>query len=653
MEKENQFCPLDSHTPETLVKEYSAMEDSTKDLLSLFRSTPHSGLRKLQTVFLALQNYDIIPLIEETHTSNRAVRYTATFIILSKMKKILKTKEESSLIDEIYDSVFKVRIRDVDPHIRSMALQFLAEWACASALFRVESRLKDLEDALHDRSDLVKGKALRCIRKVISHRLGKTLSSFFASNTLIEIVHHDANTFLRREASLLLYTLYSGSGAIPEPELIKIMLIDKTESRERTKALHTLLPDRLHLLERIHEILLGSPANAVIFRYLDATALDVSNFMHNLKNFIKESSTCCREPSLCYLDVLCELSSKAVPGDFLELLEMTKDNKFNTCKIIRALQNVISFSEHAEISTKILYKLRDMVRDEPFCADEYVKLLSILRDSLSHAVDDIVNSLAPDLTLPIIRAFDITDSLTRPLSSLESCYAALWFISKGSFSRIEDLTLTDSDNYLKLVLFLELFWNYTMQMTGATSILEEAAEAAPVDVGTALLLMSKRLYKLISDNFNFTDEESCLYLFKLLDVGLFADKAYLLYENCSNETLNELIIRSKAPRAMVTGYFVALQEHRRLSDLGKVLARSLPKNEQSIFASLKPCLHKKYLLDKVLVHFVPHLTVEECIFVESSVPKGRLKSACMRKIRGSTQKTSLLNDSLHKENEPI
>lgn len=664
MDKENHLSVLDSHTPDALFKEYSSKEDCTADLIALFRNTPHSSLKKLEAVFLPMQNYNISALIEETYSSNRAIRYTATYMLLSKVKRIMKTKEEESIIDEICNTVFKIRIRDVDPHIRALALQFLNDWILCGPLFWKNEYLKYLGEGLSDRSDMVRRKSLRCINKLQSSKrkpekhksvLCRFLSEFKLG--IIEMAFSEENALVRREARLVIYGMYSDNECIDESEIVSLLINDDFESKEKTKALQMLFPDGLYMLDRVHEICLlawqiNQNANiSNIFKFMALHESSIASFVSAVISIAGKSSKCCSKESLCYLDVIQGLAPRISPDYFATILEVIKDNDLNIKKVLLALNNISFIVEYNDAIAKITNIIKQMLLDDGSSGtclyiDEFVKFLHILSNTFPHIVNETVKDLAQKYPLAFIKSFDITNQIGSETNSLIKCYASLWFISSGEFQRVNSIKLTDHYNFLNLALFLEFFLSHTSKILGNTwdigLITSENENVDSYDLVSSLLYMSRELYSLISRNFNFSDQDLGLVLSKLIEHGLFADKAHLVYENCSNDILLQILSKTKMADAFVSGYLTAVKNKRRLGELAKVVVCKLRKSSGRerclngvLFSWMKECISRKYLAENVLPYFVPALSVEESIFIESIAPKGKLKTACMRKIRGS------------------
>lgn len=664
MEADDIPCLLDSHTPASIIELFGGAEDATVELVNLVKSTPHSNIKKLRQVFLALSNYDMEAVYTLSRSPNRFYRYSATYLVLSKIKALCKKKTGFDQIEGMYDSVFTVRFRDVDPLIRGMSVQFLSEWVCEDRILRKMTYLKYIGWALNDRCDSVRKRAIRAIMRLVrvskrgsehaaDGRVESELEQFFLryKSRLIEIAGSDTNLGLQKDACNLIFCIFSDIRIFEEPEILKVLLFDETVTPNKQRAVGLMLPDGVWNLERIHEVFQKSSGK--IFRNLEVGGTDAEAFISNICSFIRDNSVCCERGTLCLLDVLRELDLPVDPIHLLPLFEVTKDNKRNSQKTIECFTSIASYTEYPESTTTVLNVLTSAcvadlshIRDgDPLLLESFVPLLKRLEDDFGVLVSETLDtfraldaSYRPVITLPLVKGFDVTDILAPGSRSVEKCYGALWLAAKGEYSRIQETEFHDAEFLTSLVDFLVLFHNYghiEVDDVENRSNVETACldEPAPVtDGSSAMRHLYSKLHRVISKNLTFDDEESCLYLFKMIDIGVFPDSAHLLYRKCGAETLAHLISITKAVKAMVVGFFKAVGADRRLYGLAKQLAARVNKNDPDrfVFGLVRESICAKHLLDSVSVYFIPALTLNECIVLENSAPKSRFKTALSR-----------------------
>lgn len=705
MEEGNQPSLLDTHTPAAIVDMLGAMPDATAGLTELIKKTPHQSIKKLKHIFLGINNYDMDALVELSQSPNRSHRYTVTFLVLSKIKMLCRRRADFGQIEGLYDSVFSIRFRDVDPLIRGMAVQFVAEWIIENAALRKMDYLKYIGWALNDRSDSVRRRAIRGLFKITTVlkrraqlRPGKenaknqrpggakeVMNEFYSKHRerFIEMACYDVNMHLKTDCTDLIILVFVSHGIFSEDDVLDIMKREPSVTPRKQEAMAVLCSDGIWNLQRIHEIY--KKAGACVFKSLRLAETEPEALVSNIAEFTKANSACCESDTLCFLDILEELELSLDPAYFISLLEIVKDSRKNTLKAIEAITSIKTFREFGESTTQILGILKSACMEEPVLLEPFAVLLKKLEDDFGALVGEVVGEFkghasalaaaengfdfaqssilskgsvvgtadsndgttgaknASAFILPLIKNFDVSDILRDDSTSLEKCYGALWMIIRGDFQKVQELKFADAGFFRELVDFLVFFFQQ-----GRLSVEDkDAPDAAFVvcDSRSAFRSLFSKLYHLISSNFRFEDEQACMHLFKMVNLGIFADSASLLFEKCGVETLARFIENAKHVKALVCGFFAVLKGNGRVHGLAKALAAKMSKNDvdRYLFGLVKEHVEDKALLDSVLLHFVPLMNVNECIVLESMAAKSKFKTACMRKCKTRPENKSVEN----------
>ncbi|KAI5169322.1 hypothetical protein PAEPH01_0614 [Pancytospora epiphaga] len=659
-----QQCLLDSHTPTAIIDIFNSLVDATDDLIELIKTTPHQNLKKLRTVFLSVNNYNIEDVVTLSQSSNRQHRYSATYLGLSRIKAECKKRVNFDKIEYLYDNVFAVRFRDVDPLIRGMAVQFVSEFIYDNPILRKTTYLKYIGWALNDRNDSVRRRALRSMAKLTvaygrmearrengeeqensNNKRRKVLDDdddfkvFFEKykDRLVEMACFDSNVNLQKEAGSVVFQLHVAARLFKDEELARVINNDETVTRNKQRVMEVLLPDGVWNMERIHGLynLLKDKA----FANWSLIPSDLEAFVLNILLFIKENSTCCGSSSLCYLNILKMLELPVDPLIFMPLLETTRDNSNNIALVVRCLGRIVSPKEYAGSVTEVLGVLLPIALEDPLVFGPFVELLRKLENDFDVLVADILKQIRlgfkEEYFSFLIKHFDVSDLLCASVSSVDKCYASLWLITRAEYFQIELLQFNDSENLNTLADFLVLFHEQGRIKEDDTIEGLKDRSKVIVDGHTAFIRLYCSLHELISNNLRFYDEESCLHLFKMININLFGDSADLLFRFCNNDTLIQLINMAKYSQPIVTGYLSVVATESKLRVLAKQVASKVRQNEKEryVFKLLRNLVHQKQLLDSVLLFFVPALSANEAIVLESMAIKSKFKSACARLCR--------------------
>lgn len=678
---------LDSLTPQKIIEDFASKEDCTAEITELIKTTSHSHLKKLQMVFLELRNFSMENLLELTQSKVRPHRYISTFLIFSKIKVLCRGASSCDKIEALYNTVFVVRFRDVDPAIRSMCVQFISEWAVECEALRRMEFLKYIGWALNDRSDMVRRRAIKaivCVSKLSDEpRRSRKSGDYDArrhevlaflekyKSRVLEMSEFDCNGNLQKDCRKAILAIYARKREMfTREQILRVIGLDDDVNGYKKRALEILCPETIWDLSVLHEI--ASLSSPRIFKNLRLGDSDVNSFILNIIEFVKRSSVCCNKDYLCFLDILRELPSGVDPRSFTTLLDTVKDNRENVRRVIQSLLCVSSFAEYPKATGELLDSIchtilasghstvRHLDEMENYCIEDFVLLLKKLESDFPMQVEEIVSDIKAQHPLAVIRSFDISDCVLDTSPPILKCYAALWRIAKGDFDWINKLRFSselkhdpaDAENkdnqsegllatgknvqaanvkpegYLELVDFLGFFCSAstTFPVTRAT------------DVPSASKVVFDRLHDFIAENFYFEDQEACLYLFKLISAGVFLEHASLLFKHCTEEQLRYFIDTVGNVKHIALGFFDFITGERRLYQLAKPIASRIGKTlkmsqDRYLLAPLKKLVRRHDLLDSVLLHFVPLLDINECIVLESLAPKSKFKSLCLKRCK--------------------
>lgn len=677
MDVQESTAMLSIYTPEKIIEELELKEDCTKDIIELIQSTPHSMLGKLKKVFLYLTNFKIEELLELTQSKRRTYRYTSTYLIFSKMRVMSKDFDQ---IEALYNSVFVIRFRDVDPLIRSMCIDFIVQWILESEALRKLEFLKYVGWALNDRNDVVRRKAIRSFailatktfkgRNKIKDEEGRIeIQRFFEKyrNRLLEIAEADSNINLQKDCTKTILSIFiRNSEVFSREQIIDVIgLVDSVDTYKQ-QALTKLCPEGIWDLEELHNILKIS--KSFIFKNLKLNYEDMVSFVDNLCEFVSNQSSCCDNSYLCLLEILKEIDLCINPKCYTNLFKIIKDNMKNVIKVIQGLNVIKTFKEYPGETYELIEVLSNYVFEsfinkieepnvsgeelnsingekeklEVECITEFVKFLKNMNEDYAIQVSKTIEILKNKYPYIVIKCFDISDSIEKVHEPILICYAFLWKMLKNDFQWIKDVEFVDDSqisHYLEVVEFLEFF--YAHSDNNETEVLE------PWDVKSATKIISSKLYSLIYKNFYFENQESCLHLYKLILKGLFINESYRLFLHCSINQLNFFIENSSSIKHIACGYFeVFLKDPKSipsgfnlkgLLSLSKSVAGKILKSKRTdisyVFPYIKKLVARKELLDSVLIHFIPILDVNECIVLEGLANKSKFKSLCLRKCK--------------------
>ncbi|TBU13706.1 hypothetical protein CWI38_0356p0010 [Hamiltosporidium tvaerminnensis] len=154
--------PLVSLPVRTLAKTITESE-----LLSLLQTADKKSSKKISKLFSLYKISDFKPFISLTSSKTRNIRFFSTICIYSKIKIFLKTKVSC---DFLLKEVFLQRIKDIDPNIRSISLDYLCQWILVNDVLVKPSYLRYIGLALNDKIDNLRKKAVKIIIKLIENK---------------------------------------------------------------------------------------------------------------------------------------------------------------------------------------------------------------------------------------------------------------------------------------------------------------------------------------------------------------------------------------------------------------------------------------------------------------------------------------------------
>ncbi|TBU16104.1 cohesin [Ordospora colligata] len=652
-----QGCPLDVFTPDVLINRLKAMDDCTDEITRIINATyiSHAKIKKLCRIVNSVSNYSTSSIIEMTKDKNRATRYVSTYLMLIRIHRLIVEGKCFGIVEEMYDEVFLVRFRDVDPNIRTLCVEWMYEWVLsAPSVFASAHYLKYLGWALSDKNDMVRRRGVRLITKLVEKNIDvcQLVSRF--KDRIVEIALDDKNPGLKNDGRMLCMILYV-HGMLLKTDMLRILaVVDECNEGEVLKKVITKIMNeetseiikecQLSNYKGVHELL----CNASIFvcSCIAHTPEDVDIFSSFVLDFLRRRSVCCESRVLCYLKMLKVLSNEVTDVEkHCEMLDVTKDNEENLIEVIESLTLMDTgvFSKRPDVTDKILVKARELcvryASERIICA--FVDLLKKLESVFYSLVWQSVELLRQEGTMfmrCLIRSFDVSTYIDNEYSTEIKCYAALWNIMSEDGIKIEQYELRDVSNSDVLCDFLIFF----KQRCAELGVLGMEAEC--IGKGRWLKSIYSKLSILLNTESKniFVDKQSCISLFKLIEEELLIDHCDIFFEVCDAELVSEFLNRSKSRGNLVSGYFKYLarvEEGNQISSVGKMVASkcaALKKGadrDKVVFRGMRILVDMKreFLYDTILVYFVPYLSSNECIVIEQCIGKSRLKMSLLKR----------------------
>ncbi|KAH9411611.1 hypothetical protein HK407_04g07180 [Ordospora pajunii] len=655
-----QDCPLDVFAPELLISRLQAMDDCTDEITRIINAThiSHAKVKKLCRIVNSVSNYSTSSIIEMTKEKNRATRYISTYLMLSRIHRLVQEGKCFGIAEEMYDEVFLVRFRDVDPNIRTLCVEWMYEWVVSvPSVFGSAHYLKYLGWALSDKSDVVRRRTVRLIARLVEKNVDvcQLISRF--KGRIAEIALDDKSPGLRDDGRMLCIVLYA-NGMILKADILRILaVVDEGSQGELLKrVIMKMLNEEMAEQAQepplanhkgVHELLCN--ASMFVCSCIPHTPEDVDVFNSFVLEFLRRRSVCCESRVLCYLKMLKVLSSSVMDVEkHCEMLDVAKDNEENLVEVIGslALVDIGVFSKRPDVTDRIIVRGRELCISH---ASErmvwvFVDLLKRLESVFYPLVWQSVELLRHEGAMfmrGLIRSFDVSVHTDDECSTEVKCYAALWNVMSEDYARMEQYELKDVANSDVLCDFLVFFKQRCVEFD---VIGREVADCT--GKGRRLKSMYDRLSVLLNTEAKnvFVDRQSCISLFKLVEEGLLVEHCDIFFDVCDTELVGEFLSRSKCRACLVSGYFKYLarvDEGKQVCSVGKMVASKcgvLKKGadrDKVVFRGMRMLVEMKreFLYDTVLVYFVPYLSSNECIVIEQCVGKSRLKMSLLKRSR--------------------
>lgn len=652
---ENDESLLTFLTPVKVLEDLKEKKDCTEDIVELIMKTPHSLIKKLQTVFVKLNNYDMEKIIELTQSKKRLQRYTSTFLIFSRIKVLIKDKNDIKsvyeAIERLYEEVFLVRYRDVYPLIRAMCIQFISEWIIEMKVLRKAEYLKFVGSALNDKSNLVRRRAIKAFASLLKIKEINDLNDFYLKykSRIIEISKFDVNLILRSECTKTAILIFLKNDSIfDKTEILKIVALENIQSPEiYRKVAKKILPDTIWDLEEIHNHL----ETPEIFKYLVEKDEDYITLLNNITEFIKTQSFCCNKDTICFFDIMKDIKAEEdrplnIPVDILiNLINVVKSNYKNIVGFLRFIVNVRSFRYFPGQTFELIDLLKISVlgtEENIQTIEAFVIFLKRLEEHFSIQVISIIDQIKNRYPLIVIKSFDISnESIFLCCQPILKCYAALWKVIQEDYDWIKNIDFNeigeskDIENYFELLDFLEFFHSKSQGSNNYDS---------KIDCFSAMSIIYEKLYTFLLCNFKFDSADCCPYLFKLLNIGVFTQFSFVLFKLAKLDDLNYFIENCKDANWLIKGYFEALVdgnkeiEKKLIKIVKNVLSKVQKHNKKgeilkTLFEGIKSVVGMSQLLDTILIYFIPLLGMNEAIVLENLSAKSKFKTLCLKKCK--------------------
>jgi cohesin complex subunit SA-1/2 len=661
-------CLLDVFTPQSLLARFQSLEDCTSDVVNLIKTVQvnQSKMKKLSRIFCELSNCNTESIVELTRSKGRMLRYISTCLVLGKIKQWVEEGRGFGVVEKMYDEVFLVRFRDVDPHIRSLCVEYMCEWIIAvPEIFNAPSYLKYVGWSLSDKGDGVRRRGVQCVTRLVQKKISLSVFMNRFKSRIVELSLYDKSASVREDGRRLCFLAFL-DGLLDRNEAYTVLgsVEERSTSAEKKmleKVVVKILGEdytadtSMGLLGNsaaLHELLVST--SPVVCSYIPHDSCAATAFVQFVADFLRREGSCCGSESLCFLRIARELVGAVTSIDkFDEILETTRENRHNVREVLECLVlvDVEVYKADPEITNQLLSRIRAFC-DEQHCEDVFglfVRLLKMLEADFSPVVTGIVSFFKTRHTSMccLIKSFDVSEVVGSGASNEAKCYAMLWRILQRDYGFINACEFR-GEPCVELCDFLIFFKEKCVEL----GVYNESHSIATDEI-SCFKVAFKKLFVYLDMHLStlFTDEKSAIMLYKLVENGLMAEHSHLLYELCTEELISELYSRSKSRVSLVAGYFGHLTRHEssdKVSRIARILsARKLEDGRRIVFNSVRSLVEQKKtsLYDSVLICFVPHMSVNECIIVERMVGKSKFKASLLRKCRGGDMPKPPLSSS--------
>lgn len=644
-------CPLDVFTPQALISKLASYKDCTQEMVELIKNVQvnQNKMKKMCRIFCAVSNCSVDAVVDLTRDRSRMLRYISTHLVLSKIGQWVGEEKGFGVVEKMYDEVFLVRFRDVDFSIRAMCVESMCEWVLAAPrIFNNPSYLKYIGWALSDKNDTVRRRAVNACTRLVEKIDAAAFVERFRSR-IVELTLFDKNPALREEGRIL--CMASFLHGLVDRDCLYAVLAPMKE-RDEKGILETVLAkllenDGTSLLENhdgVHNLLTNT--SLFVCSCIPHEPRDAAAFLDFVVDFLREKSSCCGEGCLCYIRILGVLPDIENVERLCELLEISRDCRANVVETLRCIGNMDAqvFKMRANAATRLLDLLKRLCGS--FQTEDVfvlaVQLLKKLEDDFAPSVNAVVEhfkTLGTDSLRCTIKSFDVSDAVDDDSPSDVKCYAVLWRIIAGDYEYVNSCAFHEASRPETLCDFLLFFREKCMDFGALNEQVEEAHNQ-----GSSFKTVFRRLSILLHGfaEHIFVDEQSCVALFKLVDEDLLVEHSHLLFRSCSEDLVSELLGRGRLKANLVDGFFrhaLGAEESEELSTMARAVSSkctSLRKSSnKTVFRNVKMVVdqNRTSLYDSVLVHFVPLLSVNECIVVEQSVQPCRFRMSLIRRSR--------------------
>lgn len=582
---EKEECPLDVFTPDMIIENLSKKDECTEDLKELIKQVQPNApkLKKLSKIFTSLTNCDHTSISEITKSKNRSIRLVSTFLIFSKMCDWCKNGQDYETVSNLYREVFLVRYRDVDPNIRALCAEFIADWITISpTVFCTNTYLKYLGLYINDKSDNVRKKALASLIKLVEKKLDVEETIEKNIKRIVEISIMDKNSHIREEAQNLI--LISFNYSFITKEFVYQTLKGSREKTKDEKLLNLTLWNILKYgneggnlktykrrnynfkdesicgyYEELHE--LYTETSSEIIRRLIFDRQDLDHLVQFTIQTHEETEGCC-EKKKCYLEILSALKIEEV-GQALRLFDNFKDSVRDVEIIFKMINDLNSFKNEVENTIRLVESLFDFVysyrsRNEARNSlDHFFLILKSLEADFQSTVNIFIEQAQRDIHLKFyaIRSFDLSSFVIEEDYVETKIFASLWGTINKDYHFVENLNLFQ---HLDLREVCELLFFINSKLGGCCEDYKDVC----YDPESSLKSIHTKIRIYLKENItDLVKPENVLYFFRFNEENVMGELVHLIFFFIDPSTLINLFGKSKNKSNLVEEYFVFLDKY--------------------------------------------------------------------------------------------
>ncbi|ORD98067.1 hypothetical protein HERIO_81 [Hepatospora eriocheir] len=622
-----------------------AMPDCTFELYEYIKGNLFNT--KIVSIIQDLNNYSIVKFIEYSNDKNRSIRNVVTNVLLD---KIDKTEDEDD-VRLIIENVLFPRLYDVDSGIRLYCLKqiinLIIKKKSNNGIFNlIVNNVTLITNLMNDKGELIRKRSLKILKMLYDKNKNIQIPN-------IDKLLKDKNIQIRTE-SLKLYMCLFLDGKISEIDLFHILKEDNFNLNSKVckdvfKKLNIDVNiDDLHRLSK-------NTSNTFISKIINYNTL-----LKLFNEYIKESSNCCSNSYFCLFDVIItnfNITNISIMGD---LLETCKDNVNNVIKLVDILYKI---DNYLEIPNNLLNRLNTLILNHiksKTLLEKYLMLLSrIINDfdikkyliSLLNINKEYIN-----IIVKYINKQEFISENINYLSNTGKCYYILWLLKDKEYEKIQSVLNLEiklkKDEINILIDFIGYFYDKIKLLNGNTvNIMNE--ENNLNNLNSILKYVTFKLIEKIR-NVNvdeyFIDEINCLYLAKLIKIGIFTSECERLFKYIKIDKLIILFKSINMTEELFKGFINCLLNNKtmKVNDI-KLLSRLISKetnklsNKTFVFNTIKNNINQVDLIDNCYIYFINNLTLNECIVLENLLSKCKFKETLLKKI---TKNSNLTNNNI-------